>query len=215
MARQCGCAWEKGKFSYEISLCSDVVPHHKADELLDEIVLDEVISGHRGQDLQLRRQADRVFDVATFERTRERDRKLCAALSLIKGPDSIDKTLRQLVSEGLVRSIECAALKQSLLAIVTHPALATLFDPSLRIDTDRSILSSKRMHGAPHRVVHYPDGSVVLVQYESIPVAGASPTSAPVDALRYFTSLYRDMGFPEVEGRLVYLADEPEVVRVV
>ncbi|SOD81608.1 UvrD-helicase domain-containing protein [Spirosoma fluviale] len=225
VARNCGCAWEEGNYSYKISLCADYYPHHKTDESLDEIVLDEIVSGNRGQDLQLRRQADRMFDVATFERTRERDRKLCAALSLIRGTESIDKVLRQLVSEGLVRQVECGELKQSLLAIVSHPALATLFDSNLRIDTDRSILSNKRVHGAPHRVVHFPDGHIVLVQYESrvgSPEAEAGSSSetesaktySPTDTLKYFTRLYRDMGFLEVEGRLVYLADVPEVVNV-
>ncbi|WP_461116121.1 UvrD-helicase domain-containing protein [Spirosoma jeollabukense] len=219
IARNCGCPWQEGQLTYQISLCDDSFSKKNTDELLDEIFLDDIISGNRGQDMQLRRQADRMFDVATFERTRERDRKLCAALSLIKGPESIDNVLRQLVSEGLVRSSERADLKQSLITIVTHPALASLFDPTLRIDTDRNILSSKRMHGAPHRVVHYPDGSVVLIQYESVQVAVSASQSTqtidPVDSLRYFTSLYRDMGFPEVEGRLVYLADQPEVIRVV
>ena len=215
VARNCGCAWEKGRFSYEISLCADSFAHHQLDESIDEIFLDDVVSGNRGQDMQLRRQADRMFDVATFEKTRERDRKLCAALSLIRGPDNVDSVLRQLVSEGLIRKVEWAELKHRLLGIMAHPALATLFDSTLRIDTDRSILSSKRMHGAPHRVVHYPDGHVVLVQYESIPLMDAEPNANPTDTLRYFTNLYRDMGFPEVEGRLVYLANEPEVVRVV
>ena len=215
VARNCGCAWQEGQLSYPISLCADAFSHQNVDEILDEIILDDVVSGNRGQDLQLRRQADRVFDVVTFERTRERDRKLCAALSLIKGPESLDKALRQLVSEGLIRNTEYDELKQALLAIVLHPALSTLFDPALRIDTDRSILSSRRMHGAPHRVVHHADGSIVLVQYESVLTSEDSEGYSPVNGLRYFTNLYRDMGYPEVEGRLVYLANEPEVVRVV
>ncbi|GAB4045474.1 UvrD-helicase domain-containing protein [Spirosoma litoris] len=215
VARNCGCAWEKGRSSYEISLCSDAVSHYQPEEEIDEIYLDTIVSGNRGQDMQLRRLADRMFDVATFERTRERDRKLCAALSLIKGPEVIDAVLRQLVSEGLIRKIECEVLKVSLLAIVSHPDLASLFDSSLRIDTDRTILSSKRMHGAPHRVVHYPDGHVVLVQYESRPVEKEDQNDKPVTTLRYFANLYREMGYPEVEARLVYLSDEPEVVRVV
>jgi hypothetical protein len=37
----------------------------------------------------------------------------------------------------------------------------------------------------------------------------------PTRTLRYFTDLYRQMGFAEAEGRLVYLAAEPIVVRVV
>jgi ATP-dependent exoDNAse (exonuclease V) beta subunit len=219
VARNCGCAWQDGQSSYIISLCADANTHQKTDDQLDEIVLNEIVSGHRGQDLQLRRMADRMFDVATFEQTRERDRKLCAALSLLKGPEGIDTVLRQLVSEGLVRKVECEALKYNLLAVVTHPALAPLFDATLRIDTDRTILSRKRIYGAPHRVVYYPDGHIVLVQYESVvsesPEVMASQTHNPVDSLKYFTNLYREMGFPEVEGRLVYLADEPRVVKVV
>ncbi|QJW90567.1 UvrD-helicase domain-containing protein [Spirosoma taeanense] len=214
VAQACGCPWQDGKFSYAISLCSESFGHHERVDTLDEIVLDDVISGHRKQELNLRRQADRVFDVATFERTRERDRKLCAALSLIKGPGCVEKTLRQLVSEGLVRTAECAELRERLQSIIAHPELTALFDPSLRIDTDRSILSNKHLHGAPHRVVHYPDGRIVLVQYESALGPEAS-SNDPVSGLQYFTGLYRDMGFPEVEGRLVFLADEPDVVRVI
>jgi ATP-dependent exoDNAse (exonuclease V) beta subunit len=216
VARQCGCAWQEGVSTYVISLCAEAVAHGKQTETPEEIFLDDVISGHRKQQLNLRRQADRVFDVATFERTRERDSKLCAALSLIRGPGCIDKTLRQLVSEGMIRIFELDDLRQDLTRIVSHPSLSALFDATLRIDTDRSILSNKRMHGAPHRVVHYPDGRVILVQYESVaPLEETTGTMPdPVSGLRYFTGLYRDMGFAEVEGRLVYLSDEPQVINV-
>ncbi len=221
MARQCGCSWQEGMPGYTLSGCTTAFPHRKTTETPDEIFLDNIISGHRKQQLNLRRQADRVFDVATFERSRERDSKLCAALSLIKGPGCLDKTLRQLVGDGMIRLAECTDLRQWLTNIIGHPTLVPLFDASLRIDTDRSILSNKRLHGAPHRVVHRPDGSVTLVQYQSVVVsAGAdSGASDPVGGLRYFTGLYRDMGFAEVEGQLVYLSTDlsngPEVVRVV
>jgi len=115
-----------------------------------------------------------------------------------------------LISEGLIRTVESNDLRQRLSAIVTHPDLAPLFDPTLRVDTDRSILNRKRLHSAPHRVVFRSDGSLVLVQFQS------APTMADTDAksLRYFTMLYREMGYPEVEGRLVYLTDQPKVVTV-
>ncbi|AQG78654.1 UvrD-helicase domain-containing protein [Spirosoma montaniterrae] len=213
VARNCGCSWQEGRSSYEISLCLDAFEHKKANDTADEIVLDDIISGHRLQELNLRRQADRMFDVRTFERTRERDRKLGAALSLIKGPNSIDNSLRRLVSEGLIRLSDCDDLRQSLTAIVSHPALSNLFDDTLRIDTDRSILSNKRLHGAPHRVVHFSTGRIVLVQYQSVGQP-ADEARDPLSSLKYFTNLYRDMGFPEVEGRLVYLSDVPEVVVV-
>lgn len=212
-ARNCGCSWEAGRLSYTISLCAEPIKARKQVENPDEIILDEIVSGHRSQDLQLRRQADRMFDVLTFERTRERDRKLCAALSLIKGPEMIDLALRQLVSEGLIRKVEWEVVKQDIVAIVSHPSLAFLFDSALRVDTDRNILNRRRIQSAPHRVVYFPDGRIVLVQYESVMVT--SNDYNPVDSLRYFANLYRDMGFQEVEGRLVYLSEVPEVVRVV
>ncbi len=208
-ARALGCGWREDQSSYVLSLCPDSFDHHKGDHYTDEIVLDEVVSGHRKQELQLRRQADRVFDVRTFERTRDRDKKLVAALSLIKGPNDVDKTLRQLVSEGLVRRAETDDLRSHLAQIVMHPDLLDVFDAKLRIDTDRSVLSRQQLHGAPHRVVHRPD-DLVLVQYASVP----SIADKDASSLRYFVDLYRQMGYGQVEGRLVYLAEKPYVVIV-
>lgn len=221
----CGCRWDEGLSTYVLTDCVRAFPHDKSKPTTGEIVIGQVISGSRGQELQLRRQADRVFDVQTFAITRERDRKLSAALSLILGPDCIDKTLRRLVSEGVVRLVECAELRQRLQQIVHHPDLTELFNDKLRIDTDRSILSRNRLHKAPHRVVYQPDGRVILVQYESDPVTAPAHAmddeaaellpNDPIKILRYFTNLYREMGNAEVEGRLVYLkASGPEVVRV-
>jgi len=213
VAKACGCQWQEGQSSYIVSQCTRQI--EKKDEItIDEIQLDDVISGSRGQDLQLRRQADRIFDVATFERTREQDRKLAAALSLIRGPGCIDKALRQLTSEGLVRQSECDALSERLLAIVTHADLDGLFDATRRIDTDRSILSARRLHGAPHRVVHGLHHEITLVQYVSPSDVTPETENDPTESLRYFIDLYREMGLQEVDGRLVYLYDEPVVVRL-
>jgi ATP-dependent helicase/nuclease subunit A len=218
LAQRCDSGWLAEKSEYIISACSDAISHQSVSET-DEIILDEVISGNRGQDLQLRRQADRVFDVATFARTREHDRKLQAALSLLKGIDSLDKALWQLVREGLLRTSETAGFRQELTQLMTHPDLVDVFDPALRVDTDRSILSSRgkgRSHGAPHRVVHKSSTHVMLVQYASVSDGDEGNGAADhIRTLRYFTDLYRQMGFAEAEGRLVYLTAEPTVVRVV
>ncbi|GAA4470302.1 UvrD-helicase domain-containing protein [Nibrella saemangeumensis] len=208
-ALQCG--WEEGRSTYVLSDCHQAFSKPRKHPDGEEIQLEKIISGERHRDLQLRRQAERVFDVQTFEKTREWDRKVCAALSLIKGPDCIDKTLRRLVSEGIVRIAECEDLRQSLGQIIRHPDLRDLFNPRLRIDTDRSILSRQRPQQAPHRVVHRPDGSLVLVQYESAPVDNAAPSGG---SLRYFNNLYREMGYPEVEGRLVRLGQPLQVIWV-
>ncbi len=214
-ARATGCGWQADQSKYVLSNCPDSFDHVQRKHYTDEIILDEVVSGHRKQELQLRRQAERVFDVRTFERTRDRDRKLVAALSLIKGPGDVDKTIRQLVSEGLLRRAETDDIRQQLAQIVMHPDLLDVFNPKLRIDTDRSVLSPQRaagsqLHGAPHRVVHRAPGDLVLVQYASVP----SLADKDAGSLRYFVDLYHQMGYGTVEGRLVYLAERPYVVIV-
>jgi ATP-dependent helicase/nuclease subunit A len=209
VAAQCGCGWEEGRQQYILNECA---PREKrtgkatypAAEAID---LQTINSGSRAQNLQLRRLAERVFDTHTFEQHRERDRKLCAALSLIKGADCIQKTLARLVREGVLRTTELPELQASLVAIVTHPALADAFGYDRRIDTDRSILTRNAAKGAPHRVVHRPDGCIVLMQYES--VVGPSESH-----LETFIDLYHQMGYPQVEARIVWLANEPRVEHV-
>ncbi len=212
--RVCGCGWEDSRSSYVLSDCPTAYPPPLNTQPTGEIYLDHIISGHRGQELQLRRQAERVFDIRTFERTRERDRKIGAALSLMRGPDCLERALRQLVSEGVVRAVECLDLRDRLRVIITHPDVADLFDATLRIDTDRSIIYRNRLQHAPHRVVHWPDGRVVLAQYETKPTAWAVTDGQAGKSLRFFTSLYRDMGYAAVEGRLIVLGDEVTVERV-
>lgn len=214
-ARATGCGWMEDQSTYILANCPDAFEHRKGKENTDEIILDQVVSGHRKQELQLRRQAERVFDVRTFERTRDRDRKLVAALSLIKGHLDVPKAIRQLVSEGLLRRAETDDLEQALSQIVAHPDLSDLFNPKLRIDTDRSVLSRQQLHGAPHRVVHRtgtPDrvNDLVLVQYASVP----ANTDKDQSGLSYFKDLYHQMGYAVVEARLVYLAERPFVVVV-
>ncbi|MBO0933698.1 UvrD-helicase domain-containing protein [Fibrella aquatilis] len=206
-AAQTGCCWEEGRNQYiwQQGIPKQVVSQRDETKPGSEpIHLQGLMSGSRGQNMQLRRQAERVFDTRTFERTRERERKLCAALSLIKGAGCVDKSLRQLVREGVIRAVETDELQRMLSAIVRHPALTDVFGYDRRIDTDRGILSKRPVQGAPHRVVHRPDGHVVLIQY-------GSPAEQTESWLVTFVDLYRQMGYDSVEGRVVWLGNEPTV----
>lgn len=207
LAQQANCVWSDGQSTY---LLHQAAPRHASGRTSEPFTesppvdLEAVNSGSRGQNMQLRRMAERVFDTRTFEIHRERDRKLCAALSLIKGADCVDKTLARLIREGVIRSVEVPDLREALTAIVTHPDLTDVFGYDRRIDTDRSILTRQAATGAPHRVVHRPDGSLVLIQYES--VDGSSESH-----LGTFIDLYKEMGYPVVEGRIVWLSNVPRV----
>ncbi len=211
VAREAGCGWQTDQWSYTWADCRMAFSKQKpAPANQTDIRMGRIVQGTRGQNLQLRRQADRLFDVTTFARTRDRDRRLVAALSLVRGLDDIPNALRQLVADGLARASDCADLERDLQAIATHPDLADVFDPTLRIDTDRSILHRNQLNAAPHRVAHRPDGSLVLLQYES----ADAMAEGNVKTLRYFVSLYGQMGFWAVEARVVYLTDPVTVMAV-
>ncbi|MEZ0538816.1 UvrD-helicase domain-containing protein [Fibrella arboris] len=210
MAKEAGCYWEEGRRQY--TLVQGIGARPAADRSAqanqgNAIDLQPIRSGSRGQNMQLRRMAERVFDTRTFEQNRERDRKLCAALSLIKGADCLDKTLARLVREGVIRSVEVPELRGALAAIINHPQLADVFGYDRRIDTDRSILTQKQAKGAPHRVVHRPGGGVILVQYASL---GEQPESY----LPTFIGLYKEMGYSTVEGLIVWLGNVPSINRL-
>ena len=211
-AQDCGYVWSDDGLSCRIQDCAEAFGGHQVVVSEDEIWLDTVPGGHRGQHLQLRRQAAVVFDIETFARTRDHDRKLTLALSLLRGAGDVDNILRQLTGQGLVRRSDYADLRADLHTITQHPDLAEFFDPALRIDTDRTILSRAQLHGAPHRVVHRADGSLVLVQYQTEGEEGEETIES--GALPFFLRLYRDMGYPAVEGRLVLLGNPLRVVTV-
>lgn len=212
LAQQADCVWDQSRPSYILQRApvrnASVHRPGQSAEPVPTIDLQAVNSGSRAQNLQLRRLAERVFDTRTFEQHRERDRKLCAALSLIKGINCIDKTLARLIREGVIRAAELPDLREGLTAIVAHPDLADAFGYDRRIDTDRSILTrnlaKEALKGAPHRVVHRPDGGLVLIQYESV----VGPSESHLDR---FIDLYQQMGYSQVEGRIVWLANEPVV----
>ena len=208
-AKKAGCCWEESRRQYILmpgtgQRISPEKGENNSTEGIEPIDLQLLKSGSRGQNMQLRRMAERVFDTRTFEQNRERDRKLCAALSLIKGTHCIDKTLDRLIREGVIRSVEVADLRAGLTAIVGHADLADAFGYDRRIDTDRRILTKNLAKGAPHRVVHQPNGGVVLVQYESQDEQNQS-------YLATFIDLYKEMGYPTVEGRIVWLGNVPGV----
>ncbi len=209
VAEAAGCGWQSEQWSYEWAVSEQGFSRQQPAIVQEtDIQMGRIVQGTKGQNLQLRRQADRLFDVTTFARTRDRDRRLIAALSFVRGATDIAGALRQLVAEGLARTSECTDLQAGLEAITTHPALLDVFDPTLRIDTDRRILHRNQLNTAPHRVAHRPDGSVVLLQYES---ADNVETDDP-KTLRYFMRLYSQMGFQHIEARVVYLT-EPVTVR--
>ncbi len=158
-----------------------------------------VISSDRSRDLRLRRQAERIFDVETFEVKKEHGNKVHYALSLVKSGKDIQMAVNRILAEGLVEPKEARAIQTSIEQIVTHPNLAYLFLEENKILNEREILTPDGKQHRPDRVVEF-ENKVVIVDYKT-----GQQADSHAKQLGKYKRLYQDMGYQNVEGLLVYV----------
>ncbi len=168
-----------------------------------------VISSDRSRDLRLRRQAERIFDVETFEVKKEHGNKVHYALSLVKSGKDIQMAVNRILAEGLVEPKEAKVIEASIGQIVNHPDLAYLFAEGNKILNEREILTPDGKQHRPDRVVEF-DDKVVIIDYKT-----GQQADSHKKQLNKYRSLYQDMGYRNVEGLLIYVErNNVEIVAV-
>ncbi|WP_128546894.1 UvrD-helicase domain-containing protein [Larkinella soli] len=200
------CCWEEGRLSYVLFDCpTRPGDRHSRNQPGDSLPV--VVGNREGvQALKLRR-VERSFGEDRVERSRDWAQKVCTALTMMRSTETMDRTIRQMVAEGKLRASEQNDLQTRLEHILTHPDLSLLFSNTVKSENNRRILVKNGQKSGPNRVVHLPD-KVLLVNYLSCP-----PEEKHRSTLSYYLKLYRQMGYPAVEGWLV-LVDGPEIIRL-
>ncbi len=166
-----------------------------------------VISTDRSRELRLRRLANRVFDVETFERKKDHGNKVHFALSMVKTPKDVPVALLKMQTEGVIEKNEADEIQKSLERILQHPDLTGLFDSESSVLNEREILTPDGNLHRPDRVVHLRDRVVVLDYKTGIPL------ETHVRQIKRYVNLYKEMGYQNVEALLVYI-ERNEVVMV-
>ncbi len=166
-----------------------------------------VISTDRSRELRLRRLANRVFDVETFERKKDHGNKVHFALSMVKTPNDVPVALLKMQTEGVIEKNEAEEIKKSLERVLQHPDLVGLFDSESSVLNEREILTPDGNLHRPDRVVYLPDRVVVLDYKTGIPL------ETHVRQIKRYVNLYKEMGYQNVEALLVYI-ERNEVVKV-
>lgn len=167
----------------------------------------QVISTDRSRELRLRRLANRVFDVETFERKKDHGNKVHYALSMVRTPEDVPTALLKMQTEGIIEKIESAEIQKSLERILKHPDLEGLFDLESNVLNEREILTPDGNLHRPDRVVHLPD-RVVVLDYKT-----GNPLDAHLRQIKRYANLYKEMGYEKVETLLVYI-ERNEVMKV-
>ncbi len=166
-----------------------------------------IISADRSRELSLRRLANRIFDVETFERVRDHGNKVHYALSIIRNFNDVSIALGRMQTEGLIEKSEREEIRDSLEKILQHPDLAGLFEPGANVANERDILTPDGRLHRPDRVVHLAD-RVVIMNYKT-----GVPVETHAKQIKRYVNLFYEMGYSSVEALLVYI-EQNEVIKI-
>ena len=197
-------AWQQGGNQYTICQGSGPLkPSSSPANAASVLKIPRVISADRSQKLHLRRLAERVFDVETFEKKKDLGNKVHYAFAEIKSYKDVDKALTKLLSDGIIEANERESLRESIEGVIQMPELRGLFDEDVTVYNEKDILVSDpeiEIFRADRVVVAH--DRVVILDYK---------TGAPKDdhkrQIRRYANLYRQMGYQNVEAMLVYLEE--------
>ncbi|WP_428664669.1 UvrD-helicase domain-containing protein [Runella sp.] len=182
-----------------------IAPHSSSDT--PTFYIPHIISTDRSRELRLRRLANRIFDVETFEPKRDHGNKVYYALSMVRTPDDVPSALIRMQTEGLIEKIEANDIRESLEKILQHPDLQGLFEVESNVDNECEILTPDGNVHHPDRVIHFAD-RVVIVNYKT-----GIPLDDHVRQIKRYAKLFYEMGFTTVEALLVYI-ERNEVIKV-
>ena len=178
----------------------------KAEEIVE---IDALAASEKSSNIKLRHTAERMFDIETFEKSRDYGNKIHDTFAKIKTVHDIDFALEEGVREGLITDTEVPEMKANLLKIINLEKIKPLFEihPDF-VKNEREILMPNGKPLRPDRVVRLKD-RIVILDYKT-----GSKSESHKTQVKQYMNIYRDMGHTQVEGILLYL-EEQEVLEVV
>jgi ATP-dependent helicase/nuclease subunit A len=179
------------------------------EENLQVIEIQAIESSEKSNTIKLRQSAERLFDIETFEKSRDYGNKIHNTFAKIKTIYDVEFALEESVREGLIMESELGDLRANILKIINLEKIKPLFSVHQDlVKNEREILMPKGNPLRPDRVVKVKDG-IVILDYKT----GSKSESHKIQVKTYM-NIYRAMGHQKVEGILVYL-EGAEVVEVV
>jgi ATP-dependent helicase/nuclease subunit A len=181
----------------------------KIKKMPDVLEIEAIESSEKSNTIKLRSSAERLFDIETFEKSRDYGNKIHDTFAKIKTIYDVEFAIEEALREGLITESEQAEIRNSILKIINLEKIKPLFEVHQdAIKNEREILMPNGKPLRPDRVVRLKD-SIVILDYKT-----GSKSESHKNQVRQYMSIYRNMGYQKVDGVLVYLEGE-EVVEVV
>lgn len=170
--------------------------------------IDAVSADKKSNGIKLRSTAERMFDLETFEKSRDYGNKIHNTFAKIKTIHDVDTALDEGIREGLISESEVNEIKVTLLKIMQLESIKHLFEvhPDT-VKNEREIIMPNGRPLRPDRVVRLKD-RIVILDYKT-----GSKSDAHAKQVKQYMNIYQAMGHQKVEGILLYLVGQ-EVVEV-
>ena len=200
---------EKGeRFIKIVSRGENKKAKFELNKKVQEMEIQAIESSEKSNTIKLRQSAERLFDLETFEKSRDYGNKIHNTFAKIKTIYDVDFALQESVREGLIMESEVEDLRANILKIINLVSIKPLFSVHQDlVRNEREILMPKGNPLRPDRVVRLKD-RIIILDYKT-----GSKSDSHKTQVQQYMNIYRAMGHQNVEGILVYLEGE-EVVEV-
>ncbi len=194
--------WEDTKSTYLVAegKGESLHNHRKGNALPYEVP--SIISTDRTGRLRLRRLAERIFDVETFEKKNDHRQKLRYAMSFLRTAEDVPAVCRRLATEGMLDWIQADRLQNNLNQLLHQEEIKDLFDPQAAIRLNQEFLLPMGKTLRADRIVKFPDGREVVVNF-----VGSAGNDAARRQIQKALRAYQSMQKPLCKGALVILED--------
>lgn len=165
-------------------------------------VMKSILSNDRTESLRLRRMADRIFDVQTFEPRHDRLQKMRYLLTRLKTVSDLPDALEKLVGEGIFTRKETREIESLTRSLLQDAALQALYQDENHIQINKELLipGGKMLH--IDRVVQRPGGEYIFMSF-----VGGNSADEPRRHLKKLIKAFMEGGKVS-RGVLITLEDE-------
>ncbi|MCE7039381.1 exodeoxyribonuclease V subunit beta [Dyadobacter sp. CY312] len=194
--------WEESKDSYVLYEGTEGCRHAHVRSDFVPFIMKDILSNDRTNTLRLRRMADRIFDIETFEPKYDRLQKVRYLLTRLRSFSDLPETITSLMAEGIFTRNEAGAIREQVKYLLENPSLKELYDDSnaLKINKDLLIPGGKLLH--IDRMVQLADGNYVFMSF-----VGGNGSDENRRHLRKLVQAYKNIG-KESRGVMITLENE-------
>ncbi|CAG5069198.1 RecBCD enzyme subunit RecB [Dyadobacter sp. CECT 9623] len=181
--------WDESISVYTIAEGNAPPSHAHTKSDARPFVMQQILSNDRSDSMRLRRMADRIFDVNTFEAKRDRIQKMKYLFTRMKTAADLDITLEKLVREGILTQKETPEMRAAASRLMEGTEIKSLYSNENRVQFGKEMLIPGGTLLHIDRAVQMPDGTFVFMLF-----SGAKDLSEPGRNLRKVMNAFKTLG---------------------